>query len=388
MIKEVPVIQTKEVIKIKKVVQKVPVPVIKEVIKEVKVEVPVIQVVEKVKIKNIVKKVPVTKTKEKIKKVEVIKEVPVEKLKEVEVIKEVVKKVPVALLKTVEKIKEVDVIKEVPVLVQKSVIKEVKVKETVPTPVLKEITNIREVVKRDEKAMAKLTKELDALKAKIKKNEKTVATAKTAATGYERLQKQISKLKDANKALTGDLNAWKKKKNKVVVKEVPVEIIKEVEVVKGYDMKTLQKMLMQMSTKETSRKVVGTTTNSGNARVVERREVTDGSRTKVTAKPTVVSSKSTTKTTKSSTTRGGKKDDLTKIEGIGPKIAELLTKAGISSFQKLADSKFGVIKTVLTNAGPKFQMHDPTSWPQQSSLAAAGEWDKLKVLQDKLDGGK
>jgi len=42
----------------------------------------------------------------------------------------------------------------------------------------------------------------------------------------------------------------------------------------------------------------------------------------------------------------------------------------------------------LTDAGPRYQMHDPTSWPQQSGLAAKGKWEELKTLQDKLDGGK
>jgi len=33
-------------------------------------------------------------------------------------------------------------------------------------------------------------------------------------------------------------------------------------------------------------------------------------------------------------------------------------------------------------------MHDPTSWPIQSRLAADGKWDELKVWQDEHDGGK
>ena len=33
-------------------------------------------------------------------------------------------------------------------------------------------------------------------------------------------------------------------------------------------------------------------------------------------------------------------------------------------------------------------MHDPTTWPQQSQLAADGKWDELKTLQDELDGGR
>jgi len=42
----------------------------------------------------------------------------------------------------------------------------------------------------------------------------------------------------------------------------------------------------------------------------------------------------------------------------------------------------------LDAAGPRYQMHDPTSWPKQSQLAADGQWKELKVLQDELDGGR
>jgi hypothetical protein len=31
---------------------------------------------------------------------------------------------------------------------------------------------------------------------------------------------------------------------------------------------------------------------------------------------------------------------------------------------------------------------DPESWPEQAALAAKGDWDALKKLQDELDGGK
>jgi predicted flap endonuclease-1-like 5' DNA nuclease len=83
-----------------------------------------------------------------------------------------------------------------------------------------------------------------------------------------------------------------------------------------------------------------------------------------------------------------KKDDLTKIEGIGPKIAELLNAAGINTFATLAATKKTIVSQVLANAGTKFIMHDPTSWAQQSKLADAGKWDQLKKLQDELKGGK
>ncbi|MEM7658707.1 MAG: glycoside hydrolase family 13 [Bacteroidota bacterium] len=89
--------------------------------------------------------------------------------------------------------------------------------------------------------------------------------------------------------------------------------------------------------------------------------------------------------------KGGTKkkgDDLRKIEGIGPKIAGLLQDRGIDSFEALGKAKVSLLKEVLTDAGPRFRMHKPNSWPKQAKLAAKGKWDELKALQDELDGGK
>ena len=81
-------------------------------------------------------------------------------------------------------------------------------------------------------------------------------------------------------------------------------------------------------------------------------------------------------------------DDLKKIEGIGPKIAEILNGTGITTFAALAAASADSIKETLAKAEGNFAAHDPTTWPAQAKMAAAGEWDKLKVWQDELDGGK
>ena len=84
----------------------------------------------------------------------------------------------------------------------------------------------------------------------------------------------------------------------------------------------------------------------------------------------------------------GKKDDLKKIEGIGPAIEKLLIAAGFTSFSALAAANASDIKEILTAAGSRFGFHDPTTWPQQAGLAAEGNWDELKKLHEELDGGK
>lgn len=81
-------------------------------------------------------------------------------------------------------------------------------------------------------------------------------------------------------------------------------------------------------------------------------------------------------------------DDLTLIEGIGPKIAELLNNAGITTFAQLADAEDETVQQVLTEAGPRFNIHDATTWNEQAALARDGKMDELKELQDRLKGGK
>ncbi|MFK8009897.1 MAG: glycosyltransferase [Saprospiraceae bacterium] len=82
------------------------------------------------------------------------------------------------------------------------------------------------------------------------------------------------------------------------------------------------------------------------------------------------------------------KDDLKKIEGIGPKIESLLNGGGIYSYSDLAHAKFSKLKTILIEAGNTFQAHDPSTWAEQAELAAEGKWKTLEKLQDELNGGK
>lgn len=84
----------------------------------------------------------------------------------------------------------------------------------------------------------------------------------------------------------------------------------------------------------------------------------------------------------------GRKDDLKKLEGIGPKIEQILNAAGIQNFDQLAALTPDVIKPLLEEAGNQFKMHDPKSWPYQAELAAKGEWERLKEYQNLLIGGQ
>ena len=79
-------------------------------------------------------------------------------------------------------------------------------------------------------------------------------------------------------------------------------------------------------------------------------------------------------------------DDLTAIEGIGPKVASLLRAEGITTFAELAAADPARLKDVLK--GADLQMMDPATWPMQARLAADGKWEELKALQEQLKGGR
>jgi predicted flap endonuclease-1-like 5' DNA nuclease len=82
------------------------------------------------------------------------------------------------------------------------------------------------------------------------------------------------------------------------------------------------------------------------------------------------------------------KDDLKKIEGIGPRIEKMLNDDQIFTWAELAEAPVSRLKDLLRRGGDRFRMHDPTSWPDQAKLAAEGRWEELKELQDILQGGR
>jgi predicted flap endonuclease-1-like 5' DNA nuclease len=81
-----------------------------------------------------------------------------------------------------------------------------------------------------------------------------------------------------------------------------------------------------------------------------------------------------------------KPDDLTIIEGIGPKISALLVRSGIGTFNDLAATDVARLRQILLAVG--YRVNDPTTWPDQARLAAAGQWEQLKAMQDELKGGR
>jgi len=79
-------------------------------------------------------------------------------------------------------------------------------------------------------------------------------------------------------------------------------------------------------------------------------------------------------------------DDLTTLEGIGPKVSEILAEAGYTSFADLANADAVEVDKVLD--ANKLQMLDSAGWIEQAKLAAAGDMEGLAKLQDELKGGR
>jgi len=82
-------------------------------------------------------------------------------------------------------------------------------------------------------------------------------------------------------------------------------------------------------------------------------------------------------------------NDLKIVEGIGEKIESILKSSGIDSWIKLSHSEPVKIKEILLEVGgPRYQMHEPGTWPKQALLACTGKWDELKQYQDELNAGR
>ncbi|OAB80341.1 hypothetical protein [Cochleicola gelatinilyticus] len=83
-----------------------------------------------------------------------------------------------------------------------------------------------------------------------------------------------------------------------------------------------------------------------------------------------------------------KQDDLTVVEGIGPKIRDIFHNQGITTWKDLANSSVEHCKEILRKGGERFVVHNPGTWPRQAKMAYEGKWKELKAWQDILDKGK
>jgi predicted flap endonuclease-1-like 5' DNA nuclease len=80
-------------------------------------------------------------------------------------------------------------------------------------------------------------------------------------------------------------------------------------------------------------------------------------------------------------------DDLKKIEGIGPAIEKILNSNNIKSYNDLTNAKVEFLKSILTNAGPLFQNHNPATWSEQAALLRDGKIEEFEKLTKELVAG-
>jgi predicted flap endonuclease-1-like 5' DNA nuclease len=80
-------------------------------------------------------------------------------------------------------------------------------------------------------------------------------------------------------------------------------------------------------------------------------------------------------------------DDLTVIEGIGPKINDLFKAEGLKTFAQVAKATVPQMRGILDKGGSRFRIANPGTWAQQAALAESNNWTELKKMQDELSAG-
>jgi predicted flap endonuclease-1-like 5' DNA nuclease len=80
-------------------------------------------------------------------------------------------------------------------------------------------------------------------------------------------------------------------------------------------------------------------------------------------------------------------DDLTVIEGIGPKMSAALIAAGIDTYEKLASTSEDDLREAIRAQGMRFAPSIPT-WAAQAAYAARGDFDGLSAYQSSLGAGR
>lgn len=81
-------------------------------------------------------------------------------------------------------------------------------------------------------------------------------------------------------------------------------------------------------------------------------------------------------------------DDLTRIEGIGPKVAGALINAGIATFAQLAAmNPDDLVRIVKVEAGVRI-VGDAKTWPKQAQYIVDGDMEGFEAYKNRLVGGR
>jgi|GEM_PF-1680631 len=83
-----------------------------------------------------------------------------------------------------------------------------------------------------------------------------------------------------------------------------------------------------------------------------------------------------------------KPDNLKRIEGIGPKLEEMLNENQIFTFSQLSNTSIAKLQSILDDGGEAYRIHDPATWPEQAKLLAEGRIEEFEELTLVLKGGR
>ena len=75
-------------------------------------------------------------------------------------------------------------------------------------------------------------------------------------------------------------------------------------------------------------------------------------------------------------------DDLTQINGIGPRISTILNEGGITTFADLQRANTGELRQIIA-VGGALPPSSLWSWPTQASYAARGDWSGLSAMYNR-----
>lgn len=175
--------------------------------------------------------------------------------------------------------------------------------------------------------------------------------------------------------IDGVVSFKRKKDDRVYVNILPLETVAETLV------KPVKKAAAPVAEKSAPKKAA-----KAEAAVVEAPAVEVAVEAAVIEVPAVEAAVETPKAAKAA--KAPKLNDLKIVEGVGPKIEQLLNEGGINTWDELAAAEVDRLKEILDAAGSRYQIHDPSTWPAQAKFAAEGKWEELKEYQDMLIGGR
>jgi len=206
------------------------------------------------------------------------------------------------------------------------------------------------------------------------------------------VSKQMDMMYDTLKTVKGQIKVSGKRMKTLITEDVDMPSI-NVKVptlkvkVPTFKAKATAKKAAKKATKSVKKVVAKTKAKAPKVKVASKRKATATTKRKVTAKR-----KATAPTKRKVTGKGKirtvKADNLRLIEGVGPKLETILLKNGIITFNDLATTKVATLRTILEKAGPRYNMHNPTTWAKQARFAAKGKMTELKKYQATLNNKK